>query len=219
MSQLSFGNETDIWPLDHDLSGFGALLFDLDGTLVDTMPLHGLAYAAVFESLGYPFTMEDYLAHVGPPARVAIPAFALAAGMGVIDDDMIATIHREKKGRFKEVLARERAPALAAAGLLARHAGRTPMALVTSGNRDGAEAILGTMGWREYFGAVITGDDVTKGKPYPEPYLTAAALLGVAPARCLVFEDTEAGIASGLAAGMSVIDVTQPGAIHLAGTR
>jgi len=211
---LSSGLDEGLWPLSHDLDPYDALLFDLDGTLVDTMPLHGLAYAAVFEGLGHSFTLDDYLANVGPPARVAIPAFALAAGMGTIDEAMIATIHGDKKLRFKEVLAREKAPALATAALLARHAGRKAMALVSSGNRDGVEAILRTMGWRDHFGAIVSGDDVTRGKPHPEPYLAAAALLGVAPERCLVFEDTEAGILSGTAAGMAVIDVTQPGVIH-----
>lgn len=214
MSSLSSGLDEAVWPLAYNLDAYDALLFDLDGTLVDTMPLHGLAYAAVFEGLGHRFTLDDYHANVGPPARVAIPAFALAAGMGTIDDAMIATIHREKKIRFKEVLAREKAPSLAASALLARHAGNKAMALVSSGNRDGVEAILATMGWRAYFGAVISGDDVTQGKPHPEPYLMSAAALGVAPERCLVFEDTQAGILSGTAAGMSVIDVTQPGVIH-----
>lgn len=217
MSSSSSRPIEDVWPLSHDFMPYDALLFDLDGTLVDTMPLHGLAYAAVFEGMGYPFTMADYLAHVGPPARIAIPGFALAAGMGAIDDAMIAHIHADKKLRFKEVLAREKAPSLAASALLARYAGRKPMALVSSGNRDGVEAILGTMGWRDYFGAVVSGDDVTKGKPHAEPYLTGARLLGVDPARCLVFEDTEAGIASGLTAGMAVIDVTQDGVIHRPG--
>jgi HAD superfamily hydrolase (TIGR01509 family) len=217
MSSSSSGQVEDVWPLSHDFDAYDALLFDLDGTLVDTMPLHGLAYAAVFEGLGHRFTLDDYLAHVGPPARVAIPAFAQAVGMGAIDDAMIAHIHGDKKLRFKEVLAREKAPSLATSALLARHAGRKPMALVSSGNRDGVEAILGTMGWREYFGAVVSGDDVRKGKPDAEPYLTAARLLGLDAARCLVFEDTEAGIKSGLAAGMSVIDVTQDGVIHRPG--
>lgn len=214
MSSLSSGLDEAVWPLAYNLDAYDALLFDLDGTLVDTMPLHGLAYAAVFEGMGHRFTMDDYIANVGPPARVAIPAFALAAGMGTIDDAMIATIHREKKVRFKEVLATEKAPSLAASALLARHAGNKAIALVSSGNRDGVEAILTTMGWREHFGAVISGDDVTQGKPHPEPYLRGAAALGVAPELCIVFEDTQAGILSGTAAGMSVIDVTQAGVIH-----
>lgn len=219
MSSLSSILDEAAWPLACDLDSYEALLFDLDGTLVDTMPLHGLAYAAVFEGMGYAFTLNDYLAHVGPPARVAIPAFALAAGMGEIGDEMIATIHGQKKVRFQDVLARERAPSLAASALLARYAGKKAMALVSSGNRDGVEAILRTMGWRDYFGAVVSGDDVTHGKPHPEPYLTGAALLGVVPERCVVLEDAQAGILSGTAAGMHVIDVTQPGVIHPPGVQ
>lgn len=219
MSLLSSGDDRDSWPLSCNFEPFEALLFDLDGTLVDTMPLHGLAYGEVFAGLGHHFTLDDYLAHVGPPARVAIPAFAKAAGMGVIGEDVVASIHREKKIRFKDVLAREKAPSLTAAALLARFAGRKPMALVTSGNRDGVEAILRTMGWRDQFGAVVTGDDVTNGKPHPDPYLMGARLLGVRPEACLVLEDTQSGIDAAIAAGMSVIDVTQPGAISLASER
>src|SRR5688572_33339554 len=93
------------WPLGVDLEPFDALLFDLDGTLVDTMPLHGRAFSMAFETYGDRLRHEDYLAHVGPPARIAIVGVAAAAGMETPDEAMIAAIHRKKKTFFSLLLA------------------------------------------------------------------------------------------------------------------
>ena len=217
MSNCRPANGNQPWPLSCALDGFGALLFDLDGTLVDTMPLHCLAYAQVFAARGYTFTMNDYLDHVGPPAAITIPAFAAAVGMPPIDDAEARTIHQEKKQRFRALLETKPVPTLPASGLLDRYHGQIPMAIVSSGNRNGVEAILRNLGWLDLFGGVITGDDVEQGKPHPEPFLLGAEALGVAPERCVVLEDTQSGIAGARAAGMSVIDVTVPGALIAAG--
>lgn len=190
------------------LHDFDALLFDLDGTLVDTMPLHHRAYAEVFATRGAELSLADYMASVGAPAREAIPLMALAAGMLPVTPDEMLAIHRDKKMAFARIL-RTSAPQSLAASKLLEAASQKKLALVSSGNRDGVLAILDTMGWTALFGAIVSGDDVVNGKPDPEPYLKAAEILGVAPARCLVLEDAEAGQASGRAAGMSVIDVTQ----------
>ncbi|HRN87136.1 HAD family phosphatase [Hyphomicrobium sp.] len=200
------------WPLGVDLKPFDALLFDLDGTLVNTMPLHGRAYSLAFEAFGYRLREEDFLAHIGPPARVAIAAFAAAAGMGALDEPMIGLIHGEKKRFFDRILAEEKPEALAASKLLGDPEHGKRMAVVSSGNREGVEAILRRMEWDRFFDVVVSGDDTDRGKPAPDPYLQAATALDVPAARCLVFEDTEAGIQSATAAGMSVIDVTRPGA-------
>ncbi|CDZ25171.1 HAD family phosphatase [Neorhizobium galegae] len=205
---------TDTWPADLDLSGYDALLFDLDGTLVDTMTVHGRAYGEVFAHLGHRLKMEDYLAAIGPPARVAIRSYARAAGMGEIDDQMVANIHALKKARFGEVLARDGARALPASSLIEKWRGRRAMAVVSSGNRDGVTRILDHMGWTASLSAVVTGDDTVEGKPAPAPYLRAAELLQVSPALCLAFEDTVSGISAARAARMDVIDVTRPGMIH-----
>jgi mannitol-1-/sugar-/sorbitol-6-phosphatase len=83
------------------------------------------------------------------------------------------------------------------------------IAVVTSGNRQGATAIVAAIGLKERGSFIISGDDVTHGKPDPEPYARAAEQFGIAPARCLVLEDHPDGIASAKAAGMTVIDVTE----------
>ena len=79
--------------------------------------------------------------------------------------------------------------------------------MVTSGNREGATAILRSLGLLEGLDALVSGDDVVNGKPDPEPFLKAAELVGAAPAECLVLEDHPAGIAAARAAGMAVMDV------------
>jgi beta-phosphoglucomutase len=203
------------WPLHVDLRSFDALLFDLDGTLLDTMPLHGRAYVMAFHRLGYQLRIEDYLANVGPPARIAIAAFAAAAGMKECDDVTIRAIHSEKKRSFAQLLVQEPPPALNSAKLLTSEHGKL-MAVVSSGNQDGVAAILQRMNWHHLFGVVVSGDDTERGKPAPDPYFRAADTLGVSPERCLVFEDTEAGIQAAIAARMSVVDVTRPGVIQFA---
>lgn len=192
-----------------ELFRYDALLFDLDGTLVDTMPLHHRAYAEVFAARGAELTLADYMAAVGAPARQAIPVMLRSAGVSSTPPDEVLTIHRDKKTAFARILRSSTPSTLPASKLLQAVTGDKKLALVSSGNRDGVLAILAAMGWTGLFGAIISGDDVINGKPDPEPYLKAAATLGVAPARCLVLEDAEAGLASGRAAGMSVIDVTQ----------
>lgn len=194
-----------------DLSEFDALLFDLDGTLVDTMPLHYRAYAQVFQERGLALAERDYLGAVGAPARHAIPLMLRAAGATGHTEEDVAAIHRLKKGAFADILHTTRPTALPASRLIEPLAGSKKLAVVSSGNSDGVRAIIASMGWSEIFDVVISGDDVVKGKPDPEPYLLAAARLGVVPARCLVLEDAQAGLESGRAAGMSVLDVTRSG--------
>lgn len=189
------------------IDGHSALLFDLDGTLIDTMPLHYRAYAEVFARRGLAFHEADYQAAVGGPASEAIPKFLASLGIenaGVAD---ILTIHHEKKDAFDRLLAQARPARLPAAELLDRARGKRKIALVSSGNRRGVTAILASVGWQDVFDIVISGDDVSRGKPDPEGYRMAAAALNVPPDQCLVIEDTDAGLMSGRAAGMAVLDV------------
>lgn len=187
-----------------------ALIFDLDGTLVDTMPLHYKAYSDVFRSLGLYLNWTDYVSLVGPPAREAIALFIKAAGGERLAIDPMR-IHVEKKAAFERQLAEADIPLLPAAHLLEVANGRVPCALVSSGNRRGVDAIIAALGWEGRFAVTVSGDDVLRGKPDPEPYLLAAEALGVAPQKCAAFEDTPAGLKSARAAGMKAFDVTLPG--------
>jgi HAD superfamily hydrolase (TIGR01509 family) len=196
-------------PMSYLVERYAALLFDLDGTLVDTMPLHYRAYADTFAARGLRLTEADFMAQIGAPARDAIPSFLKAAGAREIAPHQVAEIHSEKKQLFERDIKVSSPRPLPAAAFLAVARGRQKLAVVSSGNRAGVMAILDAMGWEGMFDAVVSGDDVARGKPDPEPYLAAAMALKVSPSDCLVLEDTEAGIASGRAAGMSVLDVTK----------
>ncbi len=184
-----------------------AWLFDLDGTIVDTMPLHYRSYAALMRDHGGELTPAAFDAHVGPPARVAIPLFARAAGLDPASLPDLADLHARKKTLFRELLERNPPPLLPAGRLLASLPPGVRAAVVTSGNRDGATAILAAIGLSDRLDAIVTGDDVARGKPDPEPYAMARRALGAAPADCLAFEDHPDGIASARAAGVDTIDV------------
>ena len=190
---------------------FAAYLFDLDGTLVDTMPLHYRAYAEVFAEDGLILKQEDYAALVGAPARIALPKFLASAGEAGADEARVAEVHARKKVAFDFILETTRPALLPASRILDRVRGVRPCALVSSGNRHGVEAIVRVMGWGDAFGVVITGDDVARGKPDPEPFLMAAGRLGVTAADCVAFEDTVEGLESARRAGMRAVDVTVPG--------
>ena len=188
------------------IDDFDAIMFDLDGTLVDTMPLHYEAYAEAMSARGLHLFQTDYLALVGPPAGEVISHFVKAAGGNpeLVD---VKALHNDKKAAFERILAVRPPERLRAAAVLDAANGKARCALVSSGNRRGVTAILTALGWSDRFKAIVTGDDVENGKPDPEPYLRAAQLLGVTPERCVALEDTAAGIASAQAAGMTAIDV------------
>ena len=190
------------------IGNYQAILFDLDGTLVDTMPLHYAAYAGALQARGLTLDWVGFMNLIGPPAKDAIPLFVKSAG-GNCDALEVAKIHSEKKEIFARNLEEQVLKILPAARFLSEIKNWQSSALVTSGNRLGAKAILEKLNWADRFDTVVTGDDVTCGKPDPEPFLLAAKRLNVLPARCIVFEDTIDGVVSARTAGMAVVNVTE----------
>lgn len=189
------------------IDDYGALLFDLDGTLVDTMPLHYRAYAEVFRARGLTLTEPAFMSVIGAPAPIAIPKMLATIGAEPVDEAEVRAIHQAKKRAFSGILTHTAPHALPASAVLEAWHGRKPIALVSSGNREGVDAIVGCMGWTGWFDAILGGDETGRGKPYPDPYLRAAKMLGVEPGTCMVFEDTEDGLAAADAAGMARVDV------------
>lgn len=179
------------------------MLFDFDGTLVDTMPIHFEAYRRTFAEMQLELTASDYYANVGGTGLETIPKFL----RGRPAPWSTAEIHRRKKDVLSSLLDELELQSLPTAHLLPLLHGRVPMAIATSGARPGIEKMIRRLGWTGYFGAVVTADEVTRGKPAPDLFLTAAARLGVDPAACLAFEDTDDGVAAARAAGAQVIDV------------
>jgi HAD superfamily hydrolase (TIGR01509 family) len=180
-----------------------AAIFDFDGTLVDTMPLHYEAYRRVLAEAGIELTVDDFFTNIGGNARETIPKFLRGRSCPL----STAEIHARKKTAVNAILAEAPIPVLETAKLLPVLAERMPLALVSSGSRPGIEIVLARLEWERYFAAIVTGEDAARGKPAPDLFLLAAEKLGLPPQACLVFEDTDAGIEAAAAAGMCVFDV------------
>ncbi|OBH17334.1 HAD family hydrolase [Mycolicibacter sinensis] len=181
-----------------------AVLWDMDGTLVDSEKLWDVAMEALYDRLGGVLTPEVRAATVGGAAentmRIVYDDLGLPLDPAAMADSA-NWLHDYTAGLFDTGLpwcdgARELLDALAAAAV--------PMALVTNTPRPLAERALNTIG-RHYFSAVVCGDEVPHGKPAPDPYLRAAALLELDPLRCLAVEDSPTGAAAAEAAGCAVL--------------
>lgn len=176
----------------------------MDGTLVDSEKLWDVAMEALYDRLGGVLTPEVRAATVGGAAentmRIVYDDLGLPLDPAAMADSA-NWLHDYTAGLFDTGLpwcdgARELLDALAAAAV--------PMALVTNTPRPLAERALNTIG-RHYFSAVVCGDEVPHGKPAPDPYLRAAALLELDPLRCLAVEDSPTGAAAAEAAGCAVL--------------
>jgi beta-phosphoglucomutase family hydrolase len=185
--------------LHHEYDG---LIFDMDGTLADTMPTHFVAWSRSLAEHGIEFSEERFYALGGVPAPVIIEMLAEEQGK---------TIDAHAAAEAKEVLflklLDEVQPVLRVKAIAEFHREHLPMAIATGSPRWVAEKILNKLGIREWFGAVVGAEDVVNPKPAPDTYLRAAELIGVDPRRCHAFEDTELGMQAARYAGMRVVDI------------
>jgi len=182
-----------------------AVLFDMDGLLVDTEPVWTVAEVELCTALGVEFTPAMKAAIVGTSMTTAVPTLLRLVGAPAEPEDVDRTV-RWLLGRMVELFA-EAPIALPGVGdLLAElTAAEVPVALVSSSYRVLVDAVL-SHGFGP-FHVTVAGDEVQRTKPHPEPYLTAAARLGVDPARCVVLEDSPAGVKAAEAAGCAVVAV------------
>ncbi|MHB2023004.1 MAG: HAD family hydrolase [Mycobacteriales bacterium] len=188
------------------LSCAEAVLFDLDGLLVDTEPIWTIAEEELAAALGGSWSVDLKATIAGTRLEAAVPTILSFYGAPV-SASAVGWASRFLLDRMIELFD-ERVPVVSGALELidgVRALG-VPTALVSSSYRVLVDAALARLGARR-FDATVAGDEVVRGKPDPQPYLSACARLGVSPARCVVVEDAIAGVASGEAAGCVVVAV------------
>ena len=187
-----------------------AVLFDMDGLLVDTEHVWFEVECVVVNALGGSWGPDDQALLVGGPLERTIEHIAATVPVPIDPDDVKRQLVDGMVTRLRGGAvtwrpgARELLSQVAAAGV--------PRALVSSSLRPMVEAVLDAIG-REHLPITVSGDDVARTKPHPEPYLLGAALLGVDPAYCVVLEDSATGATAGRAAGCFTIAVPSVGVI------
>jgi HAD superfamily hydrolase (TIGR01509 family) len=195
---------------------FKAYLFDCDGTIADSMPLHYVAWKKALGEWGCAFPEDVFYAWGGMPAAEIVATLSAQQGLAL---DAEAVAHR------KELLYYELLPELQAVPEVLEQielnwsagGGRIPMAVVSGSTRESVTRSLELLGLLDRFDTLVCAGDYARSKPDPEPFLVAAARLNVAPHDCLVFEDTEMGVQAATAAGMASVKVLQPWERELAG--
>jgi HAD superfamily hydrolase (TIGR01509 family) len=183
-----------------------AVMWDMDGTLVDSEKVWAEVQIELLASLGASWTLDDCMLLVGSDLREAVKVWMTRIPDGVITAEELA---EQMFGAVIVALRQEVEFRPGAVELLrALRKAEVPCALVSASYRLMIDAVLTHLP-PDPFDVIVAGDEVTHGKPHPEPYLTAAAKLGVDPAHCVVIEDSNTGTESGTAAGAYVVAVPQ----------
>jgi HAD superfamily hydrolase (TIGR01509 family) len=184
---------------------FKAYLFDCDGTIVDSMPLHYIAWQKMLPKWERDFPEQLFYSLGGMPTAEIVALLNERNGTHMPPVETA----RQKEEIFYEVLPQLKAIPEVIEHIEASH-GQIPFAVVSGGTREAVTRSLGALNLLDRFETLVCAGDYRNGKPHPEPYLMAAERLGVAPEDCLVFEDTEMGIESATAAGMASVKIAQP---------
>ena len=181
---------------------FRAYLFDLDGTVADSMPLHLVSWQQAVREHGGEFPEELFWQWGGIPLPRTVEMLNERFGYRLDPAQVV-----DRKEQLYLTMVDQVHPIAAVAAHVALQHGHLPMAIVSGSPRLTILRTLEALQLGDRFQAIVGAEDYVHGKPDPEPFLTAARLLDVPPAACLVFEDAEAGISSAKAAGMQWVRV------------
>ncbi len=181
---------------------YAGLIFDCDGTLTDSMPVHYLAWNRTMSRYSIQFDEARFYALGGMPTTKIIELLSGEQNIKV-DADAVAT---EKEQAFVDWLYLLQ-PIDEVISVASHFRGKLPMAVASGGFRDVIEKQLQQIGCADWFDAIVTAEDTDRHKPEPDVFLEAARRIGVPPSECLVYEDSDLGLQAASAAGMDFIDV------------
>lgn len=184
---------------------FKAYLFDCDGTIADSMPLHYIAWKSVLAEWSCEFEEELFYSWGGMPVVEIISTLNERNGLAM----PVIELQRRKEELFYANLPHLKAVPEVLEHIEARH-GEIPFAVVSGSTQDSVQASLRSLNLLDRFETLVCAGDYKRGKPHPEPFLMAAERLGIEPEHCLVFEDTQMGIDAATAAGMASVRVPAP---------
>ena len=178
------------------------IIFDCDGTLADTMPLHWKAWQAVTQRHGIIFPEDRFYALGGVPSRDILKVLREEQGLDI--DPLV--VAKEKEAAYLDMLAHV-GPIEVVVSIAREHYGKMPLAVASGGTRQVIERVLVHLAISHLFAAVVTSEDVVNQKPAPDIFLEAARRIGVPPQFCRAFEDTDLGLQAIRAAKMEAVDV------------
>ena len=180
------------------------LIFDLDGTLADTMPIHYIAWKNAASKYGINYTTELFIQMAGIPVYPSVEKINEIFGTNIDPKEM----GDSKEAEFEKNM--HLTPEIkVVTDLVREYYGKIPMAVGTGGSRRLSLKTLEIIGLKGYFDILVTSEDVANFKPHPETFLKCAELMGVDPSDCEVFEDGILGMQAAQTAGMMVTDVTE----------
>jgi len=184
-------------------TGCRGLIFDCDGTLVDSMPLHFEVWNSVLHRHNLDLIEDRFYQWAGLPVDQIIQLLADEKGLKVD----IPAIAKERDAEFHNRPASELRPVEPVVAIARRYRGQLPMAVATGSTQASAEASLRAIGVLDWFDAVVSSHEAGRPKPAPDVFLLAADRIGIPPADCVALEDGNAGLESARAAGMHAIDI------------